>query len=216
MPPFGVVSHTIDWTAKEWNEAVFSEEYRLNLSSDGNSVRMWRPVVNALILPSLYNGTPLTLLCANVYGNECTHIGPVKVFNRTPDATPILKCRKYNSFVARAFDAINQEGKEDLGSNPGEGMYVCKCIVPLWHGGTLNSRQTASPFMRLMEGKESPSSVSWGKLPTRTTQPTFRIRTLTFTFAGQKEDTCSHSLLINAERDLIFVMAWSADLFTEY
>ncbi|GFV91359.1 uncharacterized protein TNCV_898761 [Trichonephila clavipes] len=37
----------------------------------------------------------------------------------------------------------------------------------------------------------SPSSVSWGKLPTRTTQPTFRIRTLTSTFAGLKEDTCS-------------------------
>ncbi|GFU57345.1 hypothetical protein TNCV_3635301 [Trichonephila clavipes] len=28
-----------------------------------------------------------------------------------------------------------------LGSNPGEDMDVCsKCIVPLWHGGTLNSR----------------------------------------------------------------------------
>ncbi|GFW68561.1 uncharacterized protein TNCV_529161 [Trichonephila clavipes] len=26
-------------------------------------------------------------------------------------------------------------------SNTGEGMDVCKCIVPLRHGGTLNSRQ---------------------------------------------------------------------------
>ncbi|GFY05425.1 hypothetical protein TNCV_961211 [Trichonephila clavipes] len=31
-----------------------------------------------------------------------------------------------------------------LGSKPGEGMGVCKCIVPLWHGGTLNSHRTAS------------------------------------------------------------------------
>ncbi|GFX73564.1 hypothetical protein TNCV_2342691 [Trichonephila clavipes] len=25
------------------------------------------------------------------------------------------------------------------GSNPGKGMDVCKCLVPSWHGGTLNS-----------------------------------------------------------------------------
>ncbi|GFV06961.1 uncharacterized protein TNCV_2596571 [Trichonephila clavipes] len=41
-----------------------------------------------------------------------------------------------------------------LGSNPGEGMAVCKCIVPLRHGGTLNSRRTANPFDRLVEGEE--------------------------------------------------------------
>ncbi|GFW54869.1 hypothetical protein TNCV_2655081 [Trichonephila clavipes] len=51
--------------------------------------------------------------------------------------------------------------------------------------------------------------VSWGKLATRTTQPTSRIRSLTSTFAGLKEDTCTNdSLLINAERGLVFVMAW--------
>ncbi|GFV64280.1 transposable element Tc3 transposase [Trichonephila clavipes] len=42
----------------------------------------------------------------------------------------------------------------DLGSNPGEGMDVCKCIVPLWHGVTLNSRQASSPLVRLMEVEE--------------------------------------------------------------
>ncbi|GFU19562.1 uncharacterized protein TNCV_21361 [Trichonephila clavipes] len=41
-----------------------------------------------------------------------------------------------------------------LGSNPGEDMHVCKYIVPPWHGGTLNSRQVASPLVRLVEGKE--------------------------------------------------------------
>ncbi|GFV46531.1 uncharacterized protein TNCV_3234181 [Trichonephila clavipes] len=41
-----------------------------------------------------------------------------------------------------------------LGSNPGEDMDVCKCIVPLWHGGTLNSRRAASPLVWLVEGEE--------------------------------------------------------------
>ncbi|GFV62254.1 uncharacterized protein TNCV_985181 [Trichonephila clavipes] len=33
-------------------------------------------------------------------------------------------------------------------------MDVCKCIVPSWHGGTLNSRRAASPLVRLVEGEE--------------------------------------------------------------
>ncbi|GFX30548.1 uncharacterized protein TNCV_3461991 [Trichonephila clavipes] len=33
-------------------------------------------------------------------------------------------------------------------------MDVCKCIVPVRHGGTLNSRQAASPLMRLVKGEE--------------------------------------------------------------
>ncbi|GFS73837.1 uncharacterized protein TNCV_1458671 [Trichonephila clavipes] len=43
---------------------------------------------------------------------------------------------------------------EGLGSNPGEDMDVCKCIVPLRHGGTLNYRRAASPLMWLVEGEE--------------------------------------------------------------
>ncbi|GFT25505.1 uncharacterized protein TNCV_3173831 [Trichonephila clavipes] len=42
-----------------------------------------------------------------------------------------------------------------LGSNPGEDMDVCKCIVPSLHGGTLNSRRAASPLVRLVEWEES-------------------------------------------------------------
>ncbi|GFX30101.1 uncharacterized protein TNCV_2618121 [Trichonephila clavipes] len=41
-----------------------------------------------------------------------------------------------------------------LGLNPGEDMDVCKCIVPSWHGGTLNSRRASSPLVRLMGGEE--------------------------------------------------------------
>ncbi|GFT06426.1 uncharacterized protein TNCV_3355661 [Trichonephila clavipes] len=41
-----------------------------------------------------------------------------------------------------------------LGLNPGEGLDICKCIVPSRHGGTLNSRRAASLVM-LVEGKLS-------------------------------------------------------------
>ncbi|GFX59953.1 uncharacterized protein TNCV_4984641 [Trichonephila clavipes] len=41
-----------------------------------------------------------------------------------------------------------------LGLNPGEDMDVCKCIVPSRHGGTLNSRRTASLLVRLLEKEE--------------------------------------------------------------
>ncbi|GFS74820.1 hypothetical protein TNCV_1395211 [Trichonephila clavipes] len=42
----------------------------------------------------------------------------------------------------------------DLGSNPRKDMDVCKCLVPSRHGGTLNSRQAASPLVRLGEREE--------------------------------------------------------------
>ncbi|GFW45722.1 hypothetical protein TNCV_3246591 [Trichonephila clavipes] len=45
-----------------------------------------------------------------------------------------------------------------------------------------------------------PASLSWGKLPTRTIQPTSRIGTLTSTFAGLKEDTCTKDSLAADQR----------------
>ncbi|GFW47681.1 hypothetical protein TNCV_2828731 [Trichonephila clavipes] len=41
-----------------------------------------------------------------------------------------------------------------LGSNPVEGMDVCKCIVPMRHGSTLSSCRAASHLARLVEGEE--------------------------------------------------------------
>ncbi|GFV85592.1 hypothetical protein TNCV_3774161 [Trichonephila clavipes] len=41
-----------------------------------------------------------------------------------------------------------------MGSNPGEGMDVCKCLIPLRQGGTLNSRGASSPLVNLVEGEE--------------------------------------------------------------
>ncbi|GFV38622.1 uncharacterized protein TNCV_132611 [Trichonephila clavipes] len=33
-------------------------------------------------------------------------------------------------------------------------MDVSKCKVPLWHGGTLNSRRAACPLVSFVEGEE--------------------------------------------------------------
>ncbi|GFT36095.1 hypothetical protein TNCV_4774341 [Trichonephila clavipes] len=53
-----------------------------------------------------------------------------------------------------------------LSSNPGEGMDVCECIVPLWHE-TLNNRRATSPSREVCEKEgegEIPDSPS-GCLP---------------------------------------------------
>ncbi|GFS95953.1 hypothetical protein TNCV_4277461 [Trichonephila clavipes] len=39
-------------------------------------------------------------------------------------------------------------------SNAEEDLDICKCIVPLQDGGTLNSRREANPFVRLVEREE--------------------------------------------------------------
>ncbi|GFT71804.1 transposable element Tcb2 transposase [Trichonephila clavipes] len=48
-----------NWTAAERNQVILSDESRFNLSSDNNRILVWRPVVNASILPLLYSDTPL-------------------------------------------------------------------------------------------------------------------------------------------------------------
>ncbi|GFX83489.1 uncharacterized protein TNCV_324381 [Trichonephila clavipes] len=57
-----------------------------------------------------------------------------------------------SSFIPTSLG--HEDNLEGLGSNPGEGMDVCKCIVLSRHGGTLNSRRAASPLMRLVEGEK--------------------------------------------------------------
>ncbi|GFW96252.1 uncharacterized protein TNCV_572231 [Trichonephila clavipes] len=44
-------------------------------------------------------------------------------------------------------------------------MDVCKCIVLLRHGGTLNRHRAASPLVRLVEGPRTPQGflpLNWG------------------------------------------------------
>ncbi|GFV94273.1 uncharacterized protein TNCV_2267271 [Trichonephila clavipes] len=60
-----------------------------------------------------------------------------------------------------------------LGSNPIEDTDACNCIVTSRHGGTLNSRQAASPLVRLVKGEErwevphppgcSPPKLGWNR-----------------------------------------------------
>ncbi|GFX38159.1 hypothetical protein TNCV_3837581 [Trichonephila clavipes] len=63
---------------------------------------------------------------------------------------------------------------QGFGSNSGEGLDVCKYIVPLRHGVTLNNHRAASPLVRLVEGEErwkapssfpqcSPSTSGWNR-----------------------------------------------------
>ncbi|GFX15657.1 cullin-4A [Trichonephila clavipes] len=79
----------------------------------------------------------------------------------TAEEPPCIGCRCYLNVKAQTSSrwmvvVWNLEGlpRGGLGSNPGEGKNVCKCIVPSRHGGTLNSRRAASPFVRLVAGDE--------------------------------------------------------------
>ncbi|GFY28666.1 uncharacterized protein TNCV_3440331 [Trichonephila clavipes] len=60
---------------------------------------------------------------------------------------------KYSSSHKFSQD-VGGRGREGLGSNIGEDMDVCKCIVHARHGGTLNSRRAASPLVGLVEEEE--------------------------------------------------------------
>ncbi|GFV53053.1 transposable element Tcb2 transposase [Trichonephila clavipes] len=48
-----------NWTAAEWNQVIFSDESRFNLSSDDKRVREWRPHGERLNPTLLYSDTPL-------------------------------------------------------------------------------------------------------------------------------------------------------------
>ncbi|GFW75794.1 uncharacterized protein TNCV_4429771 [Trichonephila clavipes] len=79
----------------------------------------------------------------------------------TTDKTLLLLQRLFKKAYLLPFErdlrrkvSLNDSCLLGMGSNPGEDMDVCECIVPSWHGGTLNSRRAANPLVRLVEGKE--------------------------------------------------------------
>ncbi|GFT86688.1 transposable element Tcb2 transposase [Trichonephila clavipes] len=51
-----------DWSAVEWNQIVFSDESRFNLSSDDNRVCVWRPCGERLNPAFAYSDAPLPQL----------------------------------------------------------------------------------------------------------------------------------------------------------
>ncbi|GFV50232.1 hypothetical protein TNCV_621451 [Trichonephila clavipes] len=69
------------------------------------------------------------------------------------DGDHLLQCTGLDEYPA---DDIVREDRRQMGlsSNPREGMDACVCIVPLWHGVTLNSRRAASPLVILVDGEE--------------------------------------------------------------
>ncbi|GFU30286.1 hypothetical protein TNCV_4116481 [Trichonephila clavipes] len=65
--------------------------------------------------------------------------------------------RRLNAYLnSNKLEQLENQHAEKLGlkSNPGEDMGACECIVPSRHGGTLNSRRSTSPLVRLVEGEE--------------------------------------------------------------
>ncbi|GFV01811.1 cullin-4A [Trichonephila clavipes] len=73
----------------------------------------------------------------------------------------------YPGMAAERAGVVSSQAKaaEGLGSNPGEDMDVCKCTVPLRHGGTLNRRRAASPLVWLGEERWEAPDHPQGFLP---------------------------------------------------
>ncbi|GFW31914.1 uncharacterized protein TNCV_5040831 [Trichonephila clavipes] len=65
----------------------------------------------------------------------------------------------FEGYEASKLRKKNRENEDKLfkglGSIPVEGIDVCKCIVPLRFGDTLNSRRAAIPLVWLVELEES-------------------------------------------------------------
>ncbi|GFV70549.1 hypothetical protein TNCV_4957981 [Trichonephila clavipes] len=74
-----------------------------------------------------------------------------RVYPWHKDTKHLQTSRPYDTTVSVA----NRYTGLGLGSNSREVRDVCKYIVPLRHGGTLNSRQAESPLVRLGEQEES-------------------------------------------------------------
>ncbi|GFX07659.1 uncharacterized protein TNCV_4159281 [Trichonephila clavipes] len=91
--------------------------------------RAWKKTLqNTLLMPSLRDGNAIETLLMT------TQINTDFVNHPVPSTT------EHSTSLG-------------IGLNPGENMNVCKCIVPLRHGGTLNSRRAASPLVWLMKGE---------------------------------------------------------------
>ncbi|GFS81253.1 transposable element Tcb2 transposase [Trichonephila clavipes] len=71
--------HLGNWTAAEWNQVVFSDESRFNLSSDDNRVRVWRPRGERLnsAFPLQWHTAPTAARqCLASHGKGVTRLSP--------------------------------------------------------------------------------------------------------------------------------------------
>ncbi|GFW48460.1 uncharacterized protein TNCV_1110191 [Trichonephila clavipes] len=80
---------------------------------------------------------------------------PLALEDRNLSTENLLKSSLSGPLSARLKRSMDKPALgPGLRSNPREGRDACKCIVPSRDGGTLNSRRTTSPLVRLMEGEE--------------------------------------------------------------
>ncbi|GFS84176.1 hypothetical protein TNCV_2365401 [Trichonephila clavipes] len=63
----------------------------------------------------------------------------------------LSSCPNLNPVNSKLWSVLERKG---LVSNFGEGMDVCKYLVPVRHGGTLNIRRAENPLERLVEREE--------------------------------------------------------------
>ncbi|GFU26513.1 hypothetical protein TNCV_2463561 [Trichonephila clavipes] len=90
------------------------------------------------------------------------------VLSKTPWNRHIIQGLK---IISNGILTIFDWSPEGLGSNPGEGINVCKCILLSRHGVTQNSRRAASPHVRLVKGEEKASeSLDYPRLILQTGQ----------------------------------------------
>ncbi|GFT22319.1 hypothetical protein TNCV_3273151 [Trichonephila clavipes] len=97
-----------------------------------------------------------------------------------------------------------------LGLNPGEDVDACKCILPLRHGGTLNSNRAASSLTWLVEDEDR-CFVKAEMKKKVTYKPSVQIRTTCQVFratctcpAGGTPAFCKHVFaLLHAINDYI-------------
>ncbi|GFW11508.1 hypothetical protein TNCV_3810271 [Trichonephila clavipes] len=84
------------------------------------------------------------------------------------------ECRRCHCMLNMPRHKYPPIGVEGVGSNIGEDMDVCKCIVPSRQEGTLNSRRAAGPLDLGEKGRDvgdlsplspecSPSKLGWNR-----------------------------------------------------
>ncbi|GFV66060.1 hypothetical protein TNCV_1440671 [Trichonephila clavipes] len=74
----------------EWNYVLFKNESRFNFRSDDNRVRVWRPLVNASTLPSIYNEYAALTASVMVWVPLLTINGPPNI-DPWPNESPAVQ-----------------------------------------------------------------------------------------------------------------------------
>ncbi|GFY19054.1 uncharacterized protein TNCV_3877421 [Trichonephila clavipes] len=137
-----------NWAAAEWNQVVFSDKPRFNLSSDGNRVRVWKPHGERLNhVFALQRHTAPTAVCdgdicrlkAFVY-NICTVRTDVVIhrqkFNThgTPKQTYMLFQNDIPLDVAYHRYTLNMQGSSGTKNNSSPNEPSCNTVTVTFNG----------------------------------------------------------------------------------